>query len=225
MKTVIISLGGSLIVPDEIDTGFLKRFRQIILDFVSRGNRAVIVAGGGMVCRRYQKVAEEISGASDLDKDWIGIRTTKLNAELIRVIFGDKAHKNVIDDPTEPVVTPKKIIVGSGWRPGCSSDKDAVLLADNFKANNVINMTNIDHVYDKDPGSHDDAEPLKALSWKQLLGITGDKWVPGMNVPFDPEAAKLAQRYELKVFILDGRNLDSFKDALEGRDFEGTLIS
>jgi uridylate kinase len=228
MKTVIISLGGSLIVPDEIDLEFLKRFREIILDFINQGNRAVIVAGGGKTCRRYQKAAKEILGegtkVSEEDLDWIGIKTTKLNAEFIRVLFSDKAHKNVIDNPTEPIITPKKIVIGSGWMPGCSSDRDAVLLADNFKANMIINMTNIDYVYDKDPRKFEDATPIKEIKWPAFRKLVGDKWIPGMNAPFDPSAAKLAEKYELKVMILDGENLENFKNCLYGKPFDGTII-
>ena len=99
-KTVVISLGGSLIAPKEINVAFLKEFRKLILDFVKRGNRVIIVCGGGKICRKYNAAAERVfKGVSDVDLDWLGITATRLNAELLRVVFGNKAHEEVLPNP------------------------------------------------------------------------------------------------------------------------------
>ena len=50
-KTIIISVGGSMIVPNDIDTVFLTQFKTLILDYVSRGFRFVLIAGGGKTAR------------------------------------------------------------------------------------------------------------------------------------------------------------------------------
>lgn len=223
---VVISLGGSIIVPKEIDTDFIKKFKKLIVDFVNKGNKAIIVAGGGYTCRLYNKATEKIDGQiSDVDLDWIGIQATKLNAEIVRASFGKLAYEKVIDDPTKTIETDKKIIIGSGWKPGCSSDKDAVLLAINFKMDTVINLSNIDFVYDKDPNKFDDAQPLEKMTWAEMKAIVGDKWVPGSNLPFDPEATKLAAENKIKVVIAKGTDLDNLKKILEESDYKGTTIS
>lgn len=216
----VISLGGSLIAPENIDVAFLKEFKKLIESF---NDEFVIVTGGGKTCRKYIQSASEISEISDEDKDWIGIKATKLNAELVRSIFGKVAYEKVIDNPNKKITTTKKIIIGSGWKPGCSSDKDAVLLAKNIGAKTVINLTNTDYVYDKDP-KLPDAKPLKNITWNELRKITGNKWVPGMNVPFDPIAAKLAQKLNLKVVVMNGRNLSNLKDFFEGKEFVGSVV-
>lgn len=222
----VISLGGSIIVPEKIDVEFLKEFKQLILDYVKKGHRAIIVAGGGYTCRFYNKAAEKLNNDLDNeDLDWIGIKATKLNAELVRVMFGDSAYKEVIDDPTQPIQTDKKIIIGSGWKPGCSSDKDAVLLAVNFKMDTVINLSNIEYVYDKDPKKFDDAKPLEKISWDEMKSIVGEKWVPGANLPFDPVASKLAAENNLKVIIAKGTDLENLKKILEESEYKGTTIS
>jgi uridylate kinase len=223
---VVISLGGSIIVPKDIDEVFLKKFREMILDFTKKGNRAVIVAGGGHTCRWYNKAAEKVNKeVSHEDLDWLGIKATKLNAELVRTMFGKSAYEEVIDDPTQPIKTDKKIIIGSGWKPGCSSDKDAVLLAINFNMGTLINLSNIEFVYDKDPNKFDDAKPLEKISWDEMKSIVGDKWIPGANVPFDPEATKLAAKNGIKVIIAKGTDLNNLKKILEESDFKGTTIS
>jgi len=223
METTVISLGGSLIVPAEIDVDFLKRFRAIMIEY-AEGNRAVIVCGGGMVCRLYQNAAKTITAISDDDLDWIGIRATKLNAELVRAIFGDLAHHKITDDPLAKIKTNKRIIIGSGFAPGASSDNDAVLLAKNLGAKRVINLSNVDYVYDKDPRFFPDAKMFSKMSWEQYRAICGDRWKPGANLPFDPTASRNAEKHGIKVFIISGHDLKNFTDALYGRAFKGTVI-
>jgi uridylate kinase len=143
---LVISLGGSVIVPDEVDTIFLKNFRRVIFDYTKRGGRVVIVAGGGGINRKYNQATQKIARASNEDLDWIGIAATKLNAELLRVIFGKRAYDKVAVDPTQKVKTKKKIIIASGWLPGCSTDKDSVLWAKNLRAKIVVNLFDVDYV-------------------------------------------------------------------------------
>lgn len=218
---IIFSLGGSLIVPDEIDVEFLKRFKEIIL---KSDERFALICGGGKICRRYQEAASKISDLNNEDLDWLGIASTKLNAFLIKTIFKGYAYPEVIDDPTQPVDFKEKVIVAAGWKPGCSTDKDAVLLAKNLGAKTVVNLSNIDYVYDKDPKKFDDAKPLKRISWNDFQNIVGEKWDPGLNAPFDPVASKEAKELGLKVVILNGKNIRNIEDYLAGKDFVGTII-
>src|SRR3989338_945512 len=162
-KTIVLSLGGSLIVPHNLDINFLKKFKKAILEFVKRGNRAIIVCGGGGTNRSYNFAAKSVSNPSLENLDWLGIAATRINAELVRVIFGKLAYEKVIYNPNKKIKTGKKIIVASGWMPGRSSDDDAVRLAINFKADKVVNLTNVDYVYDKDPKKYKDAKSIKQL--------------------------------------------------------------
>ena len=224
-KTLIISIGGSIIVPDEIDARFLKKFRQLILSFVKKGNRVVIVTGGGKICRRYNEAAKKIfSNVDKTDLDWLGIAVTKLNAEFLRSLFGTWAYHKIINNPTRKVKTNKKILVGSGYLPGSSSDKDAVLLAKTFGAKTIVNLTNVDYVYDKNPKKFKSAKPLKNITWSEFRKIVGVKWDPGANWPFDPVAAKLAQKYKIKVIVCNGRKLGNFRKVLFGKKFVGTVV-
>lgn len=223
-KTHIISLGGSIIVPGKINVAFIKKFRKLILDFVKKGDRFVIVTGGGRINREYNAAAQKIIPVKPVDLDWLGIAATKMNAEFIRVIFSSIAYEKVVANPTKKVKTDKKIIVGSGWRPGCSSDKDTVLLAKQFKAREVINLFDRDYVYDKDPDKFKDAKPLKEIKWRDYLKIIGTKWTPRLSTPFDPIASKKARKLGLKVVVLKGTNLPNLKKYLEGGNFEGTVL-
>ena len=221
MKTIILSLGGSLICPDKVDVNFLTRFVSCVSDFVSLGNRIVIVCGGGRIAREYMNSVDE--SVSDEDKDWIGIAATKLNAELVRVMFGSLAFDKVISNPSEKIKTNKNVIIACGFEPGCSTDKDAVLLAKNFKAPYVINMSNVEYVYDKDPSKFKDAKKIETMSWDKMISIVGKEWKAGLNMPFDPIASTLAKKNGLSVFII-GKDLLNFKKVLDGSNFNGTVI-
>jgi len=222
MDTLVISLGGSIIVPGEIDTAFLNRFREIILRL--ERTRFLIICGGGTLCRKYQNVAREIAHVSKADLDWIGIQATRLNAELVRSLLGTLAHGNVIHDPNEPIDTDKRIIIGAGFEPGSSTDLRAVQLAERFGAGQVINMSNIDYVYSDDPKKNPDAVKLTGISWGDFRKMVGDEWDPGLSMPFDPIASRAAEAAGLTVVII-GNDIDNLEKLLKGAPFRGTTIA
>jgi len=223
-KTFVISLGGSLIVPPGgIDVKFLQKFRKLILEMIGRGFRFLIITGGGETAREYMRSAGKIGKIKTIDNDWIGIEATQINAALLRAIFSSAAHPEVIIDPRAPEIK-GKLIIGAGYRPGNSSDYVAVKLAEKYGFKKLVNLSNIDYVYDKDPRQFKDAVKKEKISWPDFQKIVGRKWTPGLNAPFDPIAAKLAGRLKMEVAILNGRNLDNLRAYFSGRKFEGTII-
>jgi uridylate kinase len=223
-EIVIISLGGSIVIPEEIDVVFLKKFRSLILGHVRKGRRFIIIVGGGRTCRKYQNAAKEITKPTQEDLDWIGIHAIRLNAHLLRMIFREIAYQVVVRHYDEKVYTKKPVIIASAWKPGHSSDYDAVMWTKNLKAREIINLSDIDYVYDKDPKYHKDAKRFERISWKDFRKLVGSTWDPGLNKPFDPIASKEAQRLGLKVVIMNGRNLANLGNFLNGKKFKGTII-
>ncbi|MBC8495636.1 UMP kinase [archaeon] len=223
-QTFVLSLGGSLIVPDEIDVEYLKKFKALIERYVSLNFRFVIVTGGGKVCRKYQQALTELIGDNQEGSDWMGISLTHVNAQLVKGMFSD-VHPEVIMNPTNNIDFKENILVAGGWKPGFSSDMDAVLLAKKFGASTVINLSNIDYVYDKDPKYHDNAQKIENISWHDFRKIVGDKWVPGSHLPFDPVASKEAAKAGLKVVIMNGSDLESLENIFKGQTFKGTRVS
>ncbi|MFH1642350.1 MAG: UMP kinase [Nanoarchaeota archaeon] len=221
MKRIIISLGGSLIVPDEIDVIFLKKFKKLIDDM--GGCQFVIYCGGGSIARKYQKAYSKIVDDDPKSLDWIGISATHLNAFLLKTIFYDISEKEIITDPTKQFKFTNKVAIAGGWKPGWSTDYDAVLLAKNLKVDMVINMTNTDYAYDKDPARYDDAKPIDNITWEKFRELVGKLWKPGLNMPFDPIASKEAEKIGLKVVII-GKDLNNLKNLIEKKKFAGTVI-
>jgi uridylate kinase len=221
---IVISLGGSLIVPDGVDVPFVKEFRDLILGYVNKGFKFLIITGGGRIARQYTLTAKEIGNTSNTDLDLIGIATTRLNAELIRVSFGASAHQEIIFNPEIIPEIKEPIVIGGGWKPGNSSDLAAVVSAKTIGAHKVINLSNIDYVYDKDPRYDINAKKIENISWDAFIALLPKDWDPGLNSPFDPIAAREAQTLGLEVAILNGRNMGNLKKYLDGEAFIGSVI-
>ncbi len=228
-KRIVISVGGSLIVPGGgIATDFLKKLNNFIREELAKDNKRqfFLIIGGGATARSFIEAGREVVG-HDLpheDMDWLGVHGTTLNAHLVRTIFRDIAHPKLIRhyDIIRKVYEP--VVVASGWKPGWSTDYCATLLCEDYGVKTVINLSNIEQVYDKDPRKFPDARPLSTLSWHQMREIVGDTWTPGLNAPFDPIAAKKAQELGIKVVVMSGSNLSNVANYLENRPFKGTVI-
>ncbi|HEY0010895.1 MAG TPA: UMP kinase [Candidatus Paceibacterota bacterium] len=222
---VVVSVGGSLIVPDGIDTAFLKNFRAFVLGQIARGVSFFIITGGGATARRYRDAGIDAHGGLERDDlDWLGIHATRLNAHLMRALFRDEAQERIVKNPTRSLRSRAPIIIGAGWRPGWSTDYCAVLAAKKLGAKKVVNLSDIDYVYDKNPKEFPDAEKIERIDWTRFRSLIPDRWDPGLSSPFDPVAAKEAQAHKLEVAVINGQRLDEFAKYLQGEPFIGTVI-
>ena len=222
-KKIIISLGGSLIFPEYLDKSFLIDFKKIIKKYVKKRYKFIIICGGGKLARNFQQVASKVRKLSNDELDWLGIYATRINAHLLRAVFGDMANDFIVTNPNDKINFKKNIIIAAGWIPGWSTDYDAMLLAKNLGIREIVNMSNVDYVYDKDPKKHRDAKKIEKISWKDFMKLINQKWKPGINVPFDPVAAKEAQKSKLRVYVI-GKDLKNLENLLEGKKFRGTTI-
>ncbi len=227
-EPIVISLGGSLIVPDGgPDIKFLTAFRKYVLDLVKGGHKIVIVCGGGKTARHYINAASEVMDAIDPeDLDWLGIHATRLNAHLLRTLFRAVAHPNVIKHPMRtPRHWNEKVLVAAGWKPGWSTDYVACRIAGLMKVKHIINASNIEYVYTADPRTDKTATIVKEMTWHDYRHMVGNEWSPGLSAPFDPVASKYCSRHDIAVAIVDGRNLSNLAQVIDGADFRGTLLS
>ena len=231
----IVHLGGSVVVPHISDTGginviYLKKLRTFLLSQLKRGRKFVIVIGGGKTARVYQKSAEKIVDIKEYDLDWIGIHATRLNAHLLRTIFEKEAYPVVIshDLSFKEVKILKRsnrnLFFASGWKPGWSTDYIAVELARKFGSKEIIIAKDMPYVYDSDPKHNKQAKPIRKISWKEYAKLIPSTWTPGLSAPVDPVATKLAEKLGLEAKILSGKDFVSFRGAVAGKPFRGTII-
>lgn len=219
----IVSLGGSLVVPDDIQVEFLLKFKKLIEGFL--GDRQFfIVVGGGKTARRYQGAVRTMTTLTRDDLDWLGIHASRLNAHLLRTIFRSVAHPRVLNTPGLKESVRAGVVVAGGWKPGWSTDYVAVQLAKAYGAKEIVNLSNIDTLYDKDPHIYKGAKPIYKINWKEFRKIVGDKWDPGLNAPFDPVASKLAQKLAMKVVLVGGADMKNLSAYFKGQEFVGTVI-
>ena len=223
----VISLGGSIVAPSVPDASFLSGFSALVRNWLSQdpSRKLILVIGGGGPARAWQQAAREVSpGLNDDQADWVGIMATRLNAQLVKAVFADLCPGDVVYDPTAVEVFSGRIMVAAGWKPGFSTDNDAVLLAERFSADTVINLSNIAKVYTADPRVDPQARPIDSISWEDFRAIVGDQWIPGKNVPFDPVASMHAQKTGLTVICAAGRDMSYLQALLDGQPFTGTVI-
>ena len=226
-ETIVISVGGSLIVPDAIDTHFLSSLRDFIeTQTTTNGRRFILIAGGGKTARRYADAAKEVAPLENEDLDWLGIHATRLNAHLVRTVFRDLAYPMIVTNPDEILDIPKtaKLVIAAGYRPGSSTDLRAIQIAERVGSKKVINLSNIDYVYTADPRTDSDAQKLEDVSWADFRALIPSEWDPGLNSPFDPVAAKAAEAAHIEVAAINGSKLLSLQNYLEGKPFTGTRI-
>lgn len=222
---VVVSLGGSLIAPDRVDADYVKTFAELLKNEVSEGKSFAIIAGGGRIARDYRDALVG-TGVTDPDiLDWMGIAATRYNAELIRLSLGDIAEPAIFLDPRSLTLTGKAVIVGGGFTPGHSSDGSAVTLAKTLGATKLINLSNIDYVYTADPRTNPEATKIEKSSWVDFRKLLPTEWNPGINAPFDPVAAKMAEELGLEVAVMNGKDLVNLKNYLDDKEFKGTVIS
>lgn len=226
-ETTIVSLGGSIIAPQGVDAPFIKAFRALILQWLDAvpGRRVILITGGGAPARIYQEAYRESVPAPDAEtQDWIGIAATRLNAALIKGVFAQDCPDEVVTDPTADFSFRGRVLVAAGWKPGFSTDFDAVMLAERFGAQRVINLSNIAQVYSADPKKDPQAVPLPVMTWQEFKNLVGEEWKPGLNAPFDPVATKKSAQLGLEVVVASGRDLPNLEKILNKTDFFGTRI-
>lgn len=223
----VLDFGGSIVAPDDVDSTFIKEFKEFLKRWLEEkeDNKAIIVIGGGAPARKYQKAYKEIvTKHQNNEADWIGIMATRINAQLIKAVFSEYCPDPVVTDPTAPRSFNGKVMVAAGWKPGWSTDYDAVVLAEKFGADTLYNLSNIAKVYTDDPKKNPDAKPLDYINWDDYKKMAGDEWTPGKNVPFDPVATNKAAELNLQVIAAAGKDLENLKKIFDGDEFEGTVI-
>lgn len=218
---IVFSVGGSLVMPDDIDIQFIKKFSSFVFE-LSECNKIAIVVGGGRIARKYINAADCFM-ASDVVKDNLGIEATHINAMLVASALGDRAFYVRRVSPED--LRKNKVVVTGGTTPGHSTDAVAAELAVAMDADLLVNASNVSGVYDKDPSKHPNARMLKKLMPEDLLQLISKlPQTPGKYALVDRVAAEAILKHGIRTIILDGSDVDNMKEAVEGRGFVGTSV-
>lgn len=226
-KVIVLSLGGSLIVPEKIDVKFLETFRKTLLKN-KRKYKFVVVCGGGSVARTYiNGLKDQPIKKKNYFQSLLGISATRTNARFMTYFFGKDANQGIPHDMKEVRnLLAKHDIVFCGalrYEQKQTSDSTAAKLARLFRSD-FINLTNINGLYDKNPKTNKKAVFIPEISHKDFLKMANKlTFHPGQHFVLDQTAAKIIDKYKIKTFIIgeDMKNLDKL---LSKKHFVGTII-
>ena len=227
MKTFVVSLGGSVIVPDKVNYDFIKKFKNLI-GRLSKKDRFIIVVGGGGTARKYIRPLQK-EGIDEKRCCLIGIGITRLNARFMANFFGKNIASQSIPSSLKDVknlLMKNNVVFAGGLRfePDNTSDGTAASVAHYLKVD-LVNMTNVKGLYTKDPRKHKDARFVKEISFNDFYKITSKiKYEAGQHFVLDQHAAKVIREHRIKTVII-GENLKNFENYLKGKGFVGTVIS
>lgn len=226
-KILVISLGGSLIVPEKINVRFLEEFKKVLLKKI-KDYKFIVVCGGGKTARTYIEGLEtqKISNKEYL-QSLLGVSTTRLNARFMTYFFGKDANKGIPHEmvDVENYLRKKNIVFCGALRYAKkqTSDSTSAKLAHYFNCD-FINLTDVSGLYDKNPKKFKSAKFIPEISYKDFLKMFKNiKFKPGQHFVLDHTAAKIIKNYKIRTFILgpDLRNLDNL---LNGKHFVGSVI-
>lgn len=225
-KVIVLSLGGSLIVPEKINFSFLNKFKHELRKHY-RTHKFVIVCGGGTIARKYIEILKK-DNESKLALSKAGIMATRTNARLMMQFFGKEANDILPTNMKQVKDNLKKnniVICGAlRYTPNATSDTTAAKLA-NFLKTEFINITNIKGLYSANPFTNKSAKFIPYESWKDFekraLKIPHKA---GQHFVLDQSAAVLIRKHKTKTYII-GPNTNNLENILKGKKFIGTLIS
>lgn len=226
---VVISFGGSVVAPAEPDPEYLRAVVERIQAW-AKDLQVLVVVGGGQPARKYIRLARSLQvGEEDLDR--IGVMATRLNAQLVQSMlhaWGAPVAREL------PVTTqhalglsrPGQVVVMGGTTPGHSTDFVAAELAVGVGAARLVNVTNVDGVYTKDPAQHPDAQHKPRLDFDELLQIIEEEEWTTAGAPgvLDGPATVLIATNGVRTCVVSGKDLDNVECAVRGQAFQGTLV-
>ncbi len=226
-KVIVLSLGGSLIIPDNIDINFLKKFRQTLLKNTKK-YKFVVVCGGGSTARKYIKGLEkENINKKKFFQGLLGISATRLNARFMTYFFGEDANQGIPHDMKEVRNLLRRYnVVFCGalrYAENETSDGTSAKLA-NFFGAEFINITDVKGLFTKNPKKHKNAKFIPEISWKEFDKMANrEKFKPGQHFVLDQKASKIIKKYRIPTYII-GKDAKQIENIIKGKKFIGTKI-
>ncbi|MCX6691248.1 MAG: UMP kinase [Methanoregula sp.] len=225
MKKVVISLGGSILMPS-LEKNRIGKYVPVLREIASRHQLLVVVGGGGEA-RRYIEAVRTL-GIDEGTADEIGILITRLNATMLVAAMGDDAYPRVADSHAEAkkFAEHNKCVIMGGITPGQTTDAVAAVLAERVHASVFINVTSVDGIYSADPKKDKNAVRYDHLTPRQLIEIVGKaQLVAGINTVLDIIAARVVERSGIPLVVLDGTNPENLRSAVLYGVYTGTIVS
>lgn len=236
-RQIVLSVGGSLINRknrdnnEALDEKFLHQLTRFVHFCHELNTQVFIVTGGGVLARALISNAMKQGKPSNV-LDELGIGATLLNANHTANFIS--SHDSRITTSFVPKFNFKHInkyqsnvVVTGGTSPGHTTDYVAVQIAQKLGLTEMINLSTTPYIYEPHRnGQPNFSLPITSITWDRYFDMFRMKlnYKPGMNFPIDPEAAKLANHYNIGVVNLGGRDFRNFRSYIAQKNFNGTRI-
>ncbi|MFH1586059.1 MAG: UMP kinase [archaeon] len=224
-KVIVLSLGGSLIFPKEVDVNFLREFKKVVN--ANKGRyKFIVVCGGGSVARKYIMALRK-TGVDKKTQSLAGISATRMNARFVSYFFGMDQKRGIPHRiGTIRRLLKKQDVVFCGalkYKPKQTSDSTAAEIAKKFKAD-FVNLTNVKGLHDKNPKTNKNVKFIPRISWKdfdKMANKIGFK--PGQHFVLDQTASGIIMKNKIPTYII--KSMKQLDNLLKGKRFVGTTIS
>jgi uridylate kinase len=223
---VVVSIGGSVLLTGTGDPEYFERLADL-LRRLGTERPLIVTTGGGRTAREYIRLGRTL-GLTEVELDEVGIEVTRLHARLLAARVGPPAPAH---PPTTVAAVVEHLKVGSpvilgGTEPGHTTDGVAALVAVRVRAARVVNATDVDGVFDRDPRTHPDARRIERLTWAEFRAMVhaGTSGEPGQNFLFDRLGVDALARARIPLLIVPGRDLANLEEAIAGRPCRGSRI-
>jgi uridylate kinase len=224
-QVIVLSLGGSLIIPDDIHLEYLAKFKKVILKN-ARKYKFIVVCGGGSIARKYIYALRKV-GLNHMFQGFAGISATRMNARFMSYFFKQDQKRGIPHKLAELQHYVSKFdIVFCGsleYDRKQTSDSTAAQIAGFFKCK-FVNLTNVKGLYNKNPFEHKDAKLIPEISWENFDKMANKiKYEPGQHFVLDQTASKIIKKNKTTTYIL-GKDIGQLDALLNGKKFIGTKI-
>ena len=229
----VIKIGGSLLFTEDkkLDKKKIQTFCQIFKNSKYSGTH-VIVCGGGIIAREYIDTVRLFHGSEALC-DIFGIDVSRINSKLLISSFQDFAYPLVPKSMEELSIALVfgKIVVMGGLQPGQSTTSVALEVAEFIQAEELVILTDVEGIYDKDPKQFKDAKLLKSLTYselqKMIMNTAGNKQAAaGEYRIFDAVSLQILKRSNIRIRVMSGKDLKEFEKYWNGeKDITCTVIT
>ena len=200
-KKIVIKLSGKVFGMD--NAKIIQKYADFLIK-ISKICQPVVIAGGGVIARHYISHARNFN-VDESTLDELGIEISRLNAKLLIYALKNKAysHPPTTLQQVKHAVDDGLIVVAGGLHPGQSTNGTAALIAEKIQAEQFLNATDVDGVYDMDPNKFKNAKKFKSIELKNLKNIlVHEDSVAGGYDLMDIVALKIIERSKIKTRIL-----------------------
>ena len=226
MEKVVVSFGGSVLVPAEDDARHLRDLARLLRDLSARV-KLFVVTGGGRIARYYIETGRTL-GIGERTLDEFGIAVTRLNARLLAGALDGRANREPATSYSQAAKLARRfpIVLMAGTRPGHTTDRVSASLARFVHAARIVNATSVAGVFTADPNKDPNARLLKRIRFEDLVRLAGSGHsAAGPSIVFDPVAAQLLVRDRTPLSVVHGRDREALRAAILGEPFHGTLVA